>query len=67
MSQEYGLCECGKPLSPVWYWEEERDDVYHIKTGRQRLACSYLVCDFCGKTYPVDGTFDKPWESRSKP
>lgn len=32
-----------------------------IKTGRKRTACSHLVCEYCGKTYPVDDTFDGEW------
>ena len=31
------------------------------ETGRYRIACDYLVCDYCGNTSPVDDTFDYPW------
>lgn len=57
---DYGTCECGFPLEPVWFTEEERNK-RGIKTGRKRTACSHLLCEYCGKVYPVDNTFDKPW------
>lgn len=60
MNDKYGICECGTPLSPVWFIEEERDKHFH-KTGRKRKACSHLICEDCGKTYPVDDTFDGMW------
>jgi hypothetical protein len=59
----YGTCECGAPLSPVWFIEEEHKVICgeYIKTGRKRRACSHLECEYCGRRYPVDDTFDGGW------
>lgn len=59
VENKYGTCECEAPLEPVWFTEYERKR--GIKTGRKRTACSHLVCEYCGKTYPVDDTFDGKW------
>lgn len=61
----YGSCNsCKSKLEPVWFIEEERKTVGGtlIKTGRERRACSHLVCA-CGKEFTVDDTFDGPWYS----
>lgn len=56
----YGECpQCGGPLSPVWFLEEEY--VKGIRTGRKRKACSHLLCDRCGHIEIVDDSFDGPW------
>lgn len=57
---DYGKCECSAPLVPIWFTEHERDR-HGIKTGRKRTACSHLLCEYCGKQYPVDDTFDGEW------
>lgn len=56
----YGKCKCGKPLVPIWYKEKERD-CHGVLTGRERTACSHLLCEYCGKSYTVDDTFDSEW------
>lgn len=57
----YGTCpECGYPLSPVFFTEEERDR-HGILTGRKRKACSHLLCERCGFVEIVDDTFDGEW------
>lgn len=60
---DYGSCDCGASLLPVWFTEEERivkNGVMH-KTGRVRRACSHLYCPICGRQYCVDDSFDLPW------
>lgn len=59
----YGICECGAPLVPIWFQEEETKVIggFMHYTGRVRTACSHLECYYCGKRYPVDDTFDGPW------
>lgn len=56
----YGKCECGRPLIPIWYKEKERDS-NGIVTDRERIACSYLLCESCGRNYTVDDSFDSEW------
>ena len=57
---DYGSCSCGEKLNPVFFKEKEYDD-FGIPTGRTRMACSHLLCEYCGKSYAVDDTFDGPW------
>ena len=65
-SEMYGSCEyCGSPLQPVWFTEKEYEissNGVRYATGRQRRACSHLVCMDCLKNFAVDDTFDGPWE-----
>lgn len=60
----YGTCTCGAPLFPVFFTEKEHKVVNGVMTytGRTRRACSHLSCDACGREYPIDDTFDGPWE-----
>lgn len=64
MAGIYGECSCGCSLKPVRFREKERNVVKGVMTftGRTRLAVSHLVCDACGKEFPVDDSFDGPWE-----
>lgn len=66
MSRPFGECECGYGLQPVYYEEAEtkRYDWGEVKTGRYRKACSHLFCDYCGRQYCVDDTFDGPWYNK---
>lgn len=65
MFDDFGVCpECGYSLEPVWFVDEE----YKVtsfgslyRTGRERFAVDYLVCDVCLKKYCVDDSFDDPW------
>ena len=57
----YGQCECGCGLEPVWFLEEEYDAKTYAKTGRKRKAVDVLTCPRCLKDYCVDDTFDGPW------
>lgn len=61
--EEYGYCECGGRLFPVWFTDEEYSIVKGImfRTGRKRRACSHLVCESCLKNHCVDDSFDGPW------
>lgn len=67
MERDYGTCECGGSLQPVWFKEEEtiftRDGYMH-KTGRVREAVSHLVCDCCLRNDCVDDSFDLPWRNK---
>lgn len=61
----YGTCDiCGSSLFPVWFKEREREVVNGRMsyTGRVRDAVSHLECIGCMRDYPVDDTFDGPWE-----
>lgn len=63
-ANEYGCCcECGYPLVPVWFTEEEyvTKDGMMWKTGRTRRAVDYLLCENCLHKECVDESFDKPW------
>lgn len=53
---DFGVCDCGGSLIPVWFAEEETKvaNGTMYKTGRVRRACSHLV----------DDTFDGPWHNR---
>ncbi len=61
----YGDCpECGYPLTPVWFTEEEYKTTpfgSQYKTGRKRRAVDYLFCDVCWKKHCVDDSFDGAW------
>lgn len=60
----YGGCsECGTPLEPVWFTEEEYKTVNGciFKTGRKRRAVDYLVCPNCFHKEIVDNSFDGNW------
>ena len=62
MSQ-YGECECGNPLAPVWF-EEAESKIEGGKlsyTGRYRKAVDVLSCSNCWSSYTVDDTFDGMW------
>lgn len=63
MKSDFGICDCGGKLYPVYFTEEEYEihDGIRIKTGRKRRAVSHLVCDYCLKNFCVDDTFDGPW------
>ena len=55
---KFGNCiECGYKLSPVYFEDKERNEHHHL-TGRTRTACSHLLCENCGHTVAVDGSFD---------
>lgn len=55
---KFGICtECGYKLSPVYFKYEERNEHGRL-TGRVKTACSYLLCERCGNTAIVDGSFD---------
>ena len=61
---KYGYCsECGAPLEPVWFTEEETKVVggIMIHTGRTRRAVSHLECPDCFNKEAVDDSFDGPW------
>lgn len=62
-NDNYGECECGAPLIPVWFIEKQREykNGDMVLTGKKRRACSHLTCEYCGKNYPVDDTFDGEW------
>lgn len=64
MSRDFGLCDCGGTLHPVYFTEEETVVSHGImyKTGRKRRAVSHLVCEDCLRNYCVDDSFDGPWE-----
>ncbi len=51
---DFGVCDCGGSLIPVWFTEEETKVANGImyKTGRVR------------KNFCVDDTFDGPWHNR---
>lgn len=55
---DFGVCDCGGSLIPVWFTEEETKVANGImyKTGR--------VCEDCLKNFCVDDTFDGPWHNR---
>lgn len=63
---DFGVCDCGGSLIPVWFTEEETKVANGImyKTGRVRRVCSHLVCEDCLKNFCVDDTFDGPWHNR---
>ena len=63
---DFGVCDCGGSLIPVWFTEEETKVANGImyKTGRVRRACSHLVCEDCLKNFCVDDTIDGPWHNR---
>mgnify|MGYP000090298157 FL=1 len=48
---DFGVCDCGGSLIPVWFTEEETKvaNGTMYKTGRVRRACSHLVCEACLK------------------
>ena len=56
---------CGNKMNPVWFTEEETETEHGImyKTGRKRMACSHLACEYCGHMECVDDSFDKPWHN----
>lgn len=56
----FGKCECGQKLKPVYFLEKEF--VNGEYTNRERIAISYLLCDFCGNTECVDNSFDDNWD-----
>lgn len=60
---DFGLCECGGSLIPIWFTEDETKviDGMMFKTGRKRRAVSHLTCEYCLRNYPVDDSFDGPW------
>lgn len=61
---KYGQCECGNNLIPIWFEEKEYEttcDGFRYATGRVRTACSHLTCEYCGKNYCVDDSYDLPW------
>lgn len=61
----FGECTCGAPLVPIWFTEFEYAQTntgLQYKTGRHRRAVSHLLCENCGREFPVDDSFDGPWE-----
>ena len=60
---DYGKCDCGEKLVPIWYVEEETEMIYGTphKTGRKRNAVNYLFCESCGEKHCVDDSFDGYW------
>lgn len=62
---KYAKCDrCGSAIVPVYFRERERKVINGamVYTGRTREACSHLECVGCMKEFPVDDTFDRPWE-----
>ncbi len=62
---KYGECKCGTPLVPIFFTEFEYAQTsmgIRYKTGRHRRAVSHLLCENCGRQYPIDDSFDGPWE-----
>lgn len=66
-NEDYGNCKyCGTQLKPVRF----REDEYKIegkmmyKTGRNRLAVDFLICEKCLRHYCADDTFDGPWRNK---
>ena len=60
----YGMCsECGTPLKPVWFTEEEYKTINGCmyKTGRKRRAVDYLICSCYLRKVCVDDSFDGNW------
>lgn len=60
----YGECsECGTPLEPVWFIEEEYKTINGcmFKTDRKRRAVDYLICPCCLQKACVDNSFDGNW------
>ena len=65
----FGDCDnCGTPLQPVWFVEEEIRCIAGtwVKTGLIRDAVSYLLCPECGAQIIVDDSFDGPWRNKKK-
>lgn len=64
-SCQFGYCpNCGYPLKPVWFIEEEYKTTGFgglYRTGRKRRAVDYLICDACFKKQCVDDSFDGAW------
>lgn len=60
---DFGACECGEDLEPIWFIEEEYETVCGnmYRTGRKRRAVSHLTCPLCLRNYPVDDSFDGGW------
>lgn len=58
--KDYGKCDCGCDLKPVWFQETEYRN--NIATGRKRMAVSHLFCPDCLENYTVDDSFDEPWQ-----
>lgn len=67
MKTNYGVCECGSALMPIWFTEEEYESISYsggsmsVRTGRKRHAVSHLECPMCGRKECVDDSFDGPW------
>lgn len=62
----FGTCQrCGEALKAVWFIQKEYKYTQGqpIPTGRTKEAVSHLECPCCGREYPVDETFDGPWEN----
>lgn len=60
---DYGSCpQCGEPLCPVWFEEEEF--VEGKFTGRVRWAVSCLLCKECLLHVNVDDSFDLQWREK---
>ena len=60
----YGFCsKCNYPLSATFFEQEEYKTVQGIMipTGRKKIACNYLYCEFCGTKETVDDTFYSEW------
>lgn len=59
----YGKCDCGGNLEPIWFIEEEAKVMGGIMTwtGRKRKACSHLACERCMKNYCVGDSLDGPY------
>ena len=63
MRRDYGCCpQCGEPLYPVWFEEEEF--VEGKFTGRVRWAVSCLLCKECLLHVNVDDSFDLQWREK---
>jgi len=64
-NRDYGECDCGGRLFPVWFLDEEEvvtREGWRYKTGRVRRAVSHLVCECCLANHCVDDSFDGPWK-----
>lgn len=59
--EPYKFCEnCGHWMTPIYYQDKNIYVKNGIKTEKNILRCSYLVCENCGSKECVDNSFDKP-------
>jgi hypothetical protein len=63
MYRDFGNCECGGKLMPIYFVDEEYTVIKGIMTytGRKKMAVSHLTCEHCLKNECVDDSFDGEW------